>query len=227
VTSDERRAMRDAIAHALGTADLPAGGAEHPGVFAGATVPVFEESFIERFRRELEALGGVVHEARSADDIAEIVQSLAASEGGSDVLAWDDETLPVSGVSGALAARGLTVIHQRPGGAQEPQARARWERAVVGVTGAAAALAETGSVVVVSGPGRGRLASLLPPIHVALVRRRSLTRSLPMLLAAESGLATSGTNMVVITGPSRTADIEHTLSRGVHGPREIHVILVD
>jgi L-lactate dehydrogenase complex protein LldG len=96
----------------------------------------------------------------------------------------------------------------------------------VGVTAVDALLAETGSVVLVSGPGRGRLASLLPPIHVAIATREQLVYSLPDLLLARPELATRGSNLVCITGPSRTADIEHTLSRGVHGPGEVHVVVI-
>lgn len=218
--------MRAAIAAALGTTDLPDGGPEHPGALPAATEPVVAGSLEERFQREIEILGGTVHRAASADDVAAIVGGLASREGGTDVLAWDDEWVPVPGMSHALAARGLRVHHQEPDEIRDPRARERWAGAVVGVTGAAAGLAETGSVVVVSGPGRGRLVSLLPPIHVAVLQRQLVTHSLSLLLAQQPDLATSGANMVVITGPSRTADIEHTLSRGVHGPREIHVILV-
>ena len=179
-----------------------------------------------RFATELEALGGQVHRASSTAEVAALVSGMLAREGSSEVLAWDDQWLPLPGMSAALEDMGCRVYHQRAGDAQDTQQRELWASASVGITGAAACLAETGSVVVVSGPGRGRLASLLPPVHVALVTRESLVRSLPALLARRPELATSGTNMVVITGPSRTADIEHTLSRGVHGPREVHVILV-
>jgi L-lactate dehydrogenase complex protein LldG len=79
----------------------------------------------------------------------------------------------------------------------------------------------------VSGSGQSRLASLLPPIHVAVLKRRAIVYSLPMLLREQAALATSGANFVCITGPSRTADIEHVLTRGVHGPKDVHVVLVD
>jgi L-lactate dehydrogenase complex protein LldG len=96
---------------------------------------------------------------------------------------------------------------------------------LVGLTGAQGGLADTGSLALVSGPGRGRLASLLPPVHIALLPMRQLYPSLPAFLAANPTAATAGSNLVFITGPSRTADIELTLSMGVHGPKEIHAII--
>jgi len=93
-----------------------------------------------------------------------------------------------------------------------------WE-AGAGITLAEVAVAETGSLLVSAGPGRRRLASLAPPVHVALVRRESIVSTL------EEGLARLGDRTsVLISGPSRTADIEGVLVRGVHGPRELWVI---
>lgn len=225
MTPAERQAMRETIRLALQTGDLPASAAVHPGVFTPdpADAPTDLEA---RFTTELQALGGAVHQARSVDEVAGLVRSLADREGARTVLAWDDRELPLTGVRSALERAGCAVLNQTPDDAQDPTKREAWANATVGLTGAASCLAETGSVVVVSGPGRGRLASLLPPIHVALVTRASLRQSLSELLATEPDLATSGANMVCITGPSRTADIEHTLSRGVHGPREVHVVFV-
>src|SRR5690606_14437701 len=101
---------------------------------------------------------------------------------------------------------------------------ARLDTVSVGITGAVAVLADTGSIVVTSGAGRPRLASLLPPTHVALVTRAQIVASLGAWLAAEPTVPTSVANCVVITGPSRTADIEMTLTRGVHGPRAVHIV---
>ena len=71
------------------------------------------------------------------------------------------------------------------------------------------------------------MASLLVPVHVAVLRVDRLVDSISGLLATRGDLVAAGSNLVAITGPSRTADIEHTLSRGVHGPGEVHVILLD
>jgi L-lactate dehydrogenase complex protein LldF len=95
----------------------------------------------------------------------------------------------------------------------------------VGVTGALAGIAETGSLLLVSGAGQTLTASLLPEIHVAVLKMSRLVPTLAdALRRPEVRTAPAG---VIITGPSRTADIEMTLTIGVHGPGELHVFLVD
>ena len=94
----------------------------------------------------------------------------------------------------------------------------------VGVTGALAGIAETGSLVLVDGEGRPLTVSLLPEIHIAILRVSDLVPTLsdalrrPEIRTAQSA--------VIITGPSRTADIEMTLTIGVHGPKELHIFLI-
>jgi len=85
---------------------------------------------------------------------------------------------------------------------------------------------ESGSVVLRHGPGRPRLASLAPEVHIAVLRAEQLHRSLAHFLHAEPGSVGATANLQVITGPSRTADIEQRLNLGVHGPRHLHVVLL-
>lgn len=92
-------------------------------------------------------------------------------------------------------------------------------KADVGITLAEKAIAESGSLLLSAGKGRRRMASLAPEIHVCLVPRASIVQTL------EEGLASIPVrNSVLITGSSRTADIEGVLVRGVHGPREVWVV---
>jgi L-lactate dehydrogenase complex protein LldG len=225
MTRDQRQQMRDVLRTALQTAVLPGATPEAPGGYRRTDPAPID--LIPRFIAELTALGGFVHDPASSDaaTVARVIADIATETAVKRALMWDDRWLPVSGLAAALESNGFTIDRQQVGDLTSEARRAELATATFGITGADAALSDTGSVVLVSGPGRGRLASLLPPVHVALVDRTSLLRSLPDLLLARPELATTGSNLVCITGPSRTADIEHTLSRGVHGPKEVHVIL--
>jgi L-lactate utilization protein LutB len=99
--------------------------------------------------------------------------------------------------------------------------------AEVGINFADYALADTGSLVFLSESHESRLISLLPPVHIALVARKRILSGLDELFTLVPQPLAQSSAMVLITGPSRTADIEMRLVRGVHGPGEIHVIIVE
>ncbi|MCS6844326.1 MAG: lactate utilization protein [Caldilineales bacterium] len=101
--------------------------------------------------------------------------------------------------------------------------RAFCAAADVGLSMADAALAETGTVVVSSGPGKSRLATLLPPVHIALVPATRLTADLFTWTAGRT--VPLPANVVLISGPSKTADIEQTMAIGVHGPKRFIAVL--
>ena len=95
-----------------------------------------------------------------------------------------------------------------------------------GITSATYALADTGTLVLLASAAEARMISLLPPIHIAVVPSSRMLSSLDELLTILPCAAEQTSSMVLITGPSRTGDIEQILVRGVHGPGDIHVILV-
>ncbi|MCW5966777.1 MAG: lactate utilization protein, partial [Bryobacterales bacterium] len=96
----------------------------------------------------------------------------------------------------------------------------------IGITSADYALADTGSLVIFASPAEARLISLLPPVHLAVVPRERLLSGLDELFSLAPEPARISSSMVLITGPSRTADIEQILVRGVHGPGEVHVVIL-
>jgi len=104
--------------------------------------------------------------------------------------------------------------------------RAACAAAEFGITSADYALADTGTLVLLSSRQEARLISLLPPVHVAVVPHDRILTGLDELLTLLPRPARQSSCMVLITGPSQTADIEQILVRGVHGPGEIHVIVV-
>lgn len=220
-----------AIARQLRRGAPPPGASrEHPGA-GGLTPagPVDGEALAARFTRELERLTGVVHRAAGDTPAIGIVLDLLQQRGVSRVLAWDDDRLGVPGLGPALRAAGVTVEScWLPATAAERTARLlEIDDVPVGLTGALAGLADTGSLALVSGPGQARIASLLPPVHIAVLQTRQLLASFADLLATHPDVCDLGSNLIVITGPSRTADIEMTLTRGVHGPGEVHVVLIE
>ena len=120
-----------------------------------------------------------------------------------------------------------------PAEAAQQELRQRIAVAEMGLTGVNLAVAETGTLVLVSGPNRPRSTALLLGVHVAVFDAGVLVESLEqvgvMLEAWHEDEAAAGRGAAIhfITGPSRTADIELTLTRGGHGPREVHAIFVE
>jgi L-lactate dehydrogenase complex protein LldF len=111
--------------------------------------------------------------------------------------------------------------------------RQKFIDASVGISGANMAIAETGTVVIVTNEGNADLTTTLPPVHIALFGIDKLVATLDDAVAVLRMLPRSGTGQVMssyvnwITGPSRSADIEQSLTIGVHGPREMHCVILD
>lgn len=228
---------RDLFPAALRARLKPSGPAvPHPGAFATAALPATVDEAIATFTMACEAVGGRVSRAASAIEVADIVLGYlespdwqaAGQAGPSPFLAWDAAHLPLPGVVEHVQSRAPSRLDAYVHADQTTRDAdyRRLDTAIVGLTGAHAALADTGSVVLVHGDGRPRLVSLLPPVHVAVVPIDRMHATLGALVGSEPALFTLATNVVVVTGPSRTADIEMTLTRGVHGPRIVHVVFV-
>ena len=92
------------------------------------------------------------------------------------------------------------------------------------VSEASYGLADTGSVVLMASPEEPRARSLLPDVHISLLREDRILPGLEELFAALGGELPSA--LAIVTGPSRSADIEQSLTVGVHGPGEEHVVLL-
>ena len=180
----------------------------------------------DQWREELEALTGRAYgplaPAAAIEQLIDIVNQYQPKA----VIAWEDADLPLHDASMQLKQVGVEVASLD--NFADANIRKQLAQIQVGVTGAIAGLADTGSIIVDSGWGRSRTASLLPPVHVALLPVSKLYPDLPTWMALQgSDLLTKTANLTIISGPSKTADIELNLVLGVHGPGEVHVILLD
>lgn len=187
------------------------------------------DDMVRNFTRDLEAVGAKVHHPQNPASAIDLVLDLIAEFGGSEILAWGDDALPLAGLPNALDFANIkrANIYIPDDSDKRKQTLEKLSEIKVGLTGTLAGLADTGTLVLQSSPTRPRLASLLPPTHIALISLKSLYPSMASFFAAHPHLTQNASNLVFISGPSRTADIELTLTVGVHGPKIIHIVLIE
>jgi L-lactate dehydrogenase complex protein LldG len=161
---------------------------------------------------------GPIALAHAADDLARLV--LAYAEGG-DIAYSDDDLTRALALDDAVTAAGGRVL--------SPTASdwdARLAVAPVGVTGSVLAVAATGTMLLAASPGAPRATSLLPPVHVCIVRADRVVDTFAEAIerVSQSELPSA---LIWVSGPSRTSDLEMRPTVGVHGPKAVTVVLVD
>lgn len=173
---------------------------------------------LPRFEREFAALRGNFHRSPAPEEARAWLAALAAERGWKSLsLSPDADVLELM-----RDLEGARVLEREDCGA-------RLGSTDVGITGCDCLVARTGSVVLTAQSGFGRALSVLPPAHLVVARRTQLVaevRDALQLLERRHGKMWPSM-VTFITGPSRTADIEKILVLGAHGPRELHVLLLD
>jgi L-lactate dehydrogenase complex protein LldG len=191
-----------------------------------------EDDLGAQFVAELTKLEGKAYSVNDDEEALETIAALLEQKAATSAIAWDLAEIGLPGLDAMLAQHGVTLLNPHVQGDQRAERLQTLEPAPVCLSGVELAIAESGSLVLRHGPGRPRTASLLAPAHIAVVRRSQLVRGLGEALATlqqrhGEALFDATSNLTFITGPSRTADIEMTLSLGIHGPPEVHVVLIN
>jgi L-lactate dehydrogenase complex protein LldG len=199
-----RERILDRLRRAAGTSQLPAGSAAiGAGEMREAPEAADAEELLARFLAEAAALGVDCHVEATAGAVRHRLREIVE---GKDVAMWEPAYLPYEAAAVARSHAAAADAH-------------------IGLTACDAAIAETASLVMFSAPGRPRTVSLLPPVHVALVRREQLCFSMADVFSRFREQFEHTASCTIITGPSRTADIELTLTLGIHGPGRVVVII--
>ena len=179
------------------------------------------ERRIEEFTARMQAVRGEVHRV-----------------GRDRWVDWINTELPSRGMRRALVGRG-PIAAQFADGASADFELSRYDRAIdewkdrlfheidFAITGTLAGLAETGSLVLWPDADEPRLMSLAPPLHVALLEADRLFENFADLIEKEDWASRMPTNALLISGPSKTADIEQTLAFGIHGPKALITLLLE
>ena len=169
-----------------------------------------------KFTAEAEKLGCYIY--RAEDDQDALNKILSILDNTKESLAWEDDQLPFP-IKDALSEKNIAIANHDN------------TLVEVGITGVDAGLAGTGSLVISSGRGKFRTASLLPDKHIALMRVSQILADFESWIQhqRDSGLGAfkESSNTVIITGPSKTADIAQELIKGAHGPRQVHIVLIE
>ncbi len=236
----------------LARPDLPFPPADAPPLTAATRMAVTQASgdkwqLAERFGAELAKLHGsfeifdspvavrlaLVSRLRAWAEQEEAARKVAPPVTGQEqmVLSWTPELLPVPGLAETLADTEWRLV--APPELATPESREAVRFVRVGITGVDAAFAATGSLLLISAPGASRAASLLPLRHIALIPFSRLYATVEDFLAERrargelTALLRDPAAWCMITGPSKSADIEMNLTLGVHGPKFVHAILFD
>jgi L-lactate utilization protein LutC len=183
---------------------------------------------MQRFCQELAVAGGKAYVAADGKAVMHTIQSIVQAHNARKLLLSRGGLIEQMNLPAKLKQLGLDV---RTVDASLNDSREVFFTAEVGITNVHRLIAETGTVVLASSPDEPRSASLLPSVHIALADRSQLLADLFDLFdlfAPSAALAksTPPSCLTLITGPSKTGDIELKLVTGVHGPGEIHVILL-
>lgn len=179
----------------------------------------------------LEELGGHAHGPAGPDEVRGLVVELIRQQRARHVVRDGALELDAQALDRALVEAGVCLTRTDDPALNEAAVRAAMAEADLGLTGADYGIAETGSVVLLARSGCPRLVSCLPPVHVAVLPVVRLVANLEHLVALlrvdhwEHWPAMASC-VTLISGPSRTADIEQTLTIGVHGPGQVHVVLL-
>jgi L-lactate dehydrogenase complex protein LldG len=182
-----------------------------------------------RMASEVEEVGGTAH---LVDDLAgaqQALRGLLKQYGVTRALCWQHPLLDRLGLDELLTSEHVEQIsHATLAALDQDAQRSQMISADLGISSVTHAIAETGTLSVASQPGQERLASLLPPVHVAVITSDQILPDLLDLFTRleESGPESLPSNLTLITGPSKTGDIELQLTTGVHGPGKWHVIVV-
>lgn len=183
------------------------------------------EQRIARLRELLEAVHGETHLTTAAGWPALVAEALA--ERAIDDLLMSPETAHGQQFAGYLALHAGTIRLKAYDKPVEAWKEELFFATPASLTGTLGGIAATGSLILWPTPAEPRLMSLVPPLHIALLKASEIHDNLYQVLQAQRWAEGLPTNALLVSGPSKTADIQQTLAYGAHGPKELIVLILE
>lgn len=188
-----------------------------------------QNRLIEKLAKVADLRGWKVHQPSNIEAAQSYIRDLVERDSVAMALRSDQDIFDIVTLDDMLQGLGVELLIMAHGRGSTDYSKPA--AADLGITGVDYAIAETGTAVLLPRKGLSRLVSLLPPLHLVLVRPSEILETLDDLyllrrLAYYQNEGEMGSYMNFITGPSRTADIEQTLVVGAHGPKEVHMVIL-
>ncbi|MGB7292088.1 MAG: lactate utilization protein [Thermodesulfobacteriota bacterium] len=183
-----------------------------------------DRDLIDIFTNELGKVNGLSKVLSNEAEVREYISNVTTEHDSKSFIVWETALINQLKVIEYLKSNGLRAIKSHD--------KMHLERADIGITEADYAIADSATLVLFSNPRKARLVSLITPIHIAILDSKKIVRNifdLFQVLTQEYDEELHSKDIMscitFITGPSRTADIELNLTLGVHGPKEVHVLI--
>ncbi|MBI3862747.1 MAG: lactate utilization protein C [Planctomycetia bacterium] len=184
---------------------------------------------VATFLAEWIAVGGQAERVRGAAGVRSYLAAFLDAVRPASVLRWSHPLLARLRIDSLLAERNIKIAAWDE--LERQSAEERWPTAFaadLGITSVDWAVAETGTLALCSLPGQGRVVSLLPPTYLAILEPSQIVPDLfDLFERLEERKHDLPSNFALVTGPSKTGDIELKLTTGVHGPGNVNVLVVE
>jgi L-lactate dehydrogenase complex protein LldG len=190
---------------------------------AGMETPELTAAFCQKFIDQT----GIVYRLDPSEDPGVLMGRIFDEHGLCRAVAGNDAILAASGLVEAAASHGLSIRTQADFAGRREFTDAVFEEADAGITGADFGVAESGTLVLAFDSDHARLVSLAPNVHIALLPENRMVGTYEQALAGICRKGNIPSQVVFITGPSMTADIQGRPFKGMHGPQKVIVVLVN
>lgn len=187
------------------------------------------EGLLKQFSQIIKELNAEIFVVEGDEAACDKVIELLKSHNTTNLLAWDFKHIPVQYLEAAIKESGIAIHYPEMHDEFRRETIETIHQAQVGLTGADVAIAATGTMVVSTEPGKGRLPTVLAPVHIAVITLEQIVPRLEDWLARQRAAGSENlwdrANTCFISGPSKTGDIEMEMILGVHGPGIVQVVV--
>lgn len=186
-----------------------------------------DETIINKFIETAKKQNWLIHQAQSSNNVLRLIEKILIKTKAKNIVRTNEEIINRLDLNKYLESKNYKetiIFNKKPLTAEK--IKNICSKADIGISSADFAIAETGSIVIIPGSNKSKMVSLLPATHIVIIHPKLIINRLEELFLKLPEIQ-KNSSINIISGPSRTADIEQTIVIGAHGPKEVHLIICD